>query len=43
VYTTFLSDGTLFYYLTIVPAKDSQAFQEAFRHVGESIKLTEVR
>jgi len=39
LYTTFLSDGTLFYYLTIVPEKEAAAFQEAFTHVGESIRL----
>ena len=43
LYTTFLVDGTLFYYLTIVPEKEAAAFQESFRRVGESIKLTEVR
>jgi Zn-dependent protease with chaperone function len=43
VYTTFLADGNLFYYFTVVPESDAGAFQEAFRHVGESIKLTEVR
>ena len=43
VTTTFLSDGSLFYYLTIVPEKDAQAFQEAFRLIGESIRLTEAR
>jgi Zn-dependent protease with chaperone function len=43
VYTTFLVDGSLFYYLTIVPEADAGAFEEAFRHVGESIKLTEAR
>jgi hypothetical protein len=43
VYTTFLTDGTLFYYLTIVPEKDAAAFEEAFRRVGESIRLTENR
>jgi Zn-dependent protease with chaperone function len=43
VYTTFLADGTLFYYLTIVPEKEADAFQETFRRVGESIRLTEVR
>jgi len=42
-YTTFLADGTLFYYLTVVQEKDAAAFEETFRHVGESIKLTEVR
>jgi len=43
VYTTFLADGTLFYYLTVVPEKDAQAFAETFQHVGESIRLKEVR
>ena len=43
VYTTFLSDGTLFYYLTVVPDKDAAAFQETFRRIVESIRLTEVR
>jgi Zn-dependent protease with chaperone function len=43
LYTTFLADGTLFYYLTIVPEDDASAFQDTFRRVGASIKLTEVR
>jgi Zn-dependent protease with chaperone function len=43
VTTTFLSDGTLFYYLAIVPEKDAEAFQESFRRIGESIRLTEAR
>src|SRR5262249_2473528 len=43
VYTTFLADGTLFYYLTLVQEKDAAAFQETFKRIGESIKLTEVR
>jgi Zn-dependent protease with chaperone function len=43
VYTTFLAEGTLFYYLTIVHDQDAAAFQETFRRIGESIKLTEVR
>jgi predicted Zn-dependent protease len=30
-------------YLTIVPEKDASTFQEVFRRVGESIRLTEVR
>jgi Zn-dependent protease with chaperone function len=40
-HTTFLADGSLFYYLTIVPEKDAEDFQEAFRSVGQSIRLTE--
>jgi hypothetical protein len=43
LYTTFLSDGTLFYYLTIAPEKDAQSFQETFQRIGESIRLTEAR
>jgi Zn-dependent protease with chaperone function len=43
LYTTFLADGNLFYYLTIVPENDAAAFEDAFRRVGESIKLTDVR
>jgi beta-barrel assembly-enhancing protease len=43
LYTTFLSDGTLFYYLTIAPEKDVQSLQETFRRIGESIRLTETR
>jgi hypothetical protein len=43
VYTTFLVDGSLFYYLTVVPEKDLAAFQEAFQRVGESIRLTEAK
>jgi Zn-dependent protease with chaperone function len=43
IYTTFLSDGTLFYYLTIAQEKDAEAFQEAFRKIGQSIRLTEAR
>ena len=43
VYTTFLAEGTLFYYLTIVPDKEADTFQDAFRRVGQSIKLTDVR
>jgi Zn-dependent protease with chaperone function len=43
LYTTFLSDGTLFYYLTIAQDKDAEAFQNTFRQIGQSIKLTEAR
>jgi len=44
LYTTFLADGgTLFYYLTIVPEKDAANFEDAFRRIGESIRLTEAR
>ncbi len=43
VYTTFLADGTLFYYLTVVPEKSASSFQDAFKRIGESIRLTDVR
>ena len=43
VYTTFLADGSLFYFLTIVPENEAAAFQETFQRVGESIRLTEAR
>jgi Zn-dependent protease with chaperone function len=43
VSTVFLAEGTLFYYLTVVPEKDSAAFQDAFRRIGESIKFTDGR
>jgi hypothetical protein len=44
VHTTFLADGaTLFYFLTVVPEQDADVFRSAFRRVGESIRLTEVR
>jgi Zn-dependent protease with chaperone function len=43
LYTTFLADGTLFYYLTIVPEKEAANFQETFRRIGESIRLTDAR
>jgi hypothetical protein len=43
VYTTFLSDGTLFYYFTIVPERDAAAFGSAFDRVAQSIRLTENR
>ena len=43
LYTTFLADGSLFYYLTVAPERDVAAFQETFRHIGTSIRLTDVR
>jgi Zn-dependent protease with chaperone function len=43
LYTTFLVDGSLFYYLTIVPEKDAAEFEEIFRHVAASIRFTEGR
>jgi predicted Zn-dependent protease len=39
VYTAFLSDGNLFYYLTLVPEIEAPAYEQAFRQVGQSIQL----
>ena len=41
--TTLLADGTLFYYLTIAPENDADAFQKTFKRVAESIRFTEGR
>jgi Zn-dependent protease with chaperone function len=41
VYTTFLADGTLFYFFTIVPEVDSEAFQQTFGQVADSIRFTD--
>jgi len=43
VYTTFLTDGTLFYFFTIVPERDAAAFGSAFDRVAQSIRLTEAK
>ena len=43
VYTTFLADGNVFYYLSVVPEKDADAFQEAFQHIVGSIQLMDRR
>jgi hypothetical protein len=43
VYTTFLADGTLFYYLTVAPEKDAQAFRQTFDRIADSIRLTDRR
>ncbi|HEY7189075.1 MAG TPA: M48 family metallopeptidase [Vicinamibacterales bacterium] len=43
VYTTFVNEGTLFYYLTLTPEKDAQAFQDTFQRIGASIRLAQGR
>jgi hypothetical protein len=43
LYTAFLADGSLFYYLTVAPESDMAALQETFRRVGGSIHLTDAR
>jgi Zn-dependent protease with chaperone function len=39
--TTFLADGTLFYYLTVTPERDAGMFEAAFRRIAESIRFTD--
>jgi Zn-dependent protease with chaperone function len=43
VVTTFLADGTLFYYLTVCPDREADTFEAAFRQIGQSIRLTDTR
>lgn len=43
VYTTFLSDGNLFYYLTVVPEDEARSYASAFERVGQSIRLNDSR
>ena len=43
VYTTFLVDGTLFYYFTVVPEREAANFEETFRKIGGSLRLTDAR
>jgi beta-barrel assembly-enhancing protease len=43
VYTTFLADGNLFYYLTLVPESEAQNYTQAFQRIGQSIRLKDVR
>jgi len=37
--TTFLSDGVIFYYLSVAPQNDLAGFQDAFERVRQSIQL----
>jgi Zn-dependent protease with chaperone function len=41
IYTTFLADGNLFYYLTVVPDKEAEGYGQTFQRVGQSIQLTD--
>jgi beta-barrel assembly-enhancing protease len=43
LYTTFLADGNLFYYVTIVPEDDAQAYGPVFEKIGRSIKFKDVQ
>jgi Zn-dependent protease with chaperone function len=39
--TTFLADGNLFYYVTVVPSEESRSYDPAFRKIADSIRLTD--
>jgi len=41
VYTTFLSDGSLFYLLTIVPREEANEYAPAFQRVAQSLRLND--
>jgi hypothetical protein len=41
VYTTLLGNGGLFYYMTLAHDNDAEQFQEAFKTIADSIKLTD--
>ncbi len=41
LYTTFLADGNLFYYITVVPENAAPAYTAAFDRVASSIRLTD--
>jgi Zn-dependent protease with chaperone function len=43
LYTMFLSDGNLFYFLTVNPEKDAEAFQAAFQRIASSLRLMDRR
>jgi len=43
VFTTFLSDGNLFYYVTIAPEDEAAAYDPVFERIGRSIKLKDVQ
>jgi beta-barrel assembly-enhancing protease len=43
LYTTFLGDGNLFYYATIVPERDADSYRPVFDRIGRSIRLKDAR
>jgi len=43
LYTTFLADGNLFYYATIVPEREADQYRVAFDRIGRSIRLKDAR
>ena len=43
LYTTFLADGNLFYYATIVPDQEADLYRPVFDRIGRSIRLRDAR
>ena len=43
LFTTFLADGNLFYYVTIAPEDEASAYDPVFERIGRSIKLKDVQ
>jgi Zn-dependent protease with chaperone function len=43
LYTTFLADGNLFYYLTVAPASESDRYAAAFERIARSLRLNDAR
>jgi Zn-dependent protease with chaperone function len=43
IYTTFLSDGNLFYLATIVPAEEAARYDPVFDRIAKSVRLRDVR
>jgi hypothetical protein len=43
IYTTFLADGNLFYYVTIAPEEEASRYDPVFERIGRSIKLRDVQ
>jgi hypothetical protein len=41
LHTTFLRDGNLFYYLTVVPDREQDLYSTAFERVARSIRLSD--
>ena len=39
--TTFLADGNLFYFLTVVPDRDYDIYAPTFQRIAQSIRLTD--
>ena len=43
VYTSFLADGNLFYFLTVVPEAEAEAYHATFTKIAQSIKFLDAK